>query len=236
LARSTEAIGAWRRAAALGIVAGALAWPGAATPARAQSLFERLNLDRLRLTAMGASVGAVRPTRMEQAQAYSLHADYGEIAPRVRVIFSATYWGSRYTDDVVRQFEQRLQANIVDPGADDTIRHSRITVSDIALSAELRWGAPTTSTFSVVRPYLGGALTAHVINAEGKLIRDTFVENALDNITAGVGAVAGLDLVPFSRLSVGLQLRYDLLSGLRFGSGRLVATYHFDPARGRGAP
>ena len=201
-----------------------------ATSARAQTLFERLNLDRLRFTAIGASMGTVRPTKMEQTEAYALHADYGEIAPRVRVVFSTTYWGSRYTDAVVRQFERQLQANIVDPSGDDTLRTSRVTVSDIAVAMELRWMA-TAARGTIVRPYLGGAASAHVINAEGRLIRDTFVENALDNIFAGIAAVAGVDLAPVARVSAGIQLRYEIMSGLRFGSGRLVATYHFDPPR-----
>ena len=214
------------RAVALLLVAGA-------PPAGAQSLFERLNLDQLRLSALGASVGAVRPTKMEQTQSYALHADYGEITRNVRVIFSATYWGSRYTDDVVRQFERQLQGNIVDPSGDDTLRHSRVNVSDIAVGMELRLMSPA-ARLRILRPYLGGAVSAHVLNAEGKLIQNTFMESALDNIFAGVAAVGGLDLALLPRVSVGLQLRYEIMSGLRFGSGRIVASYHFDPLRRRG--
>jgi len=202
-----------------------------ATSARGQTLFERLNLDRFQFTAIGASMGTVRPTKMEQTEAYALHADYGEIAPRGRVVFSTTYWGSRYTDAVVRQFERQLQANIVDPSGDDTLRTSRVNVSDIAVAMELRWMATAARSGTIVRPYLGGAASAHVINAEGRLIRDTFVENALDNIFAGIAAVAGVDLAPLAHVSAGIQLRYEIMSGLRFGSGRLVATYHFDPPR-----
>jgi hypothetical protein len=219
--------GAWtRRGRCAALASLFVAW---ATPVRAQTLFERLNLDRLQLSALGGSMGPVRPTQMEQTDAYAMHADYGEITRRVRVVFTATYWGSRYTDAVVRQFEQQLLENIVDPAGDDTLRQSRVSVSDIAVAMELRWTATRSGTF--LRPYLGGAASAHVINAEGRLIQNTFVENALDNIFAGVAAVAGVDLAPLARLSAGVQLRYEIMSGLRFGSGRVVATYHLDPLR-----
>ncbi len=212
----------------------AAAWPLAAP---GQSLFERLNLDRLQLSALGASMGAVRPTQMEPTESYAVHADYGEIANRVRVVFTATYWGSRYRDAVVRQFERQLQTIIVDPAGDDTLRPSNVSVSDIAVGTELRWMATRWSRSTVLRPYLGGVASAHVLNAEGRLIQNTFVESALDNIFAGVGAVAGLDIAPVPRVSAGVQLRYEIMSGLRFGSGRVVATYHLDaPRRGTAGP
>jgi hypothetical protein len=80
--------------------------PGAA---EAQSLFERLNLDRLRLTALGATAGPVRPSRAENAQSFGVYADYGYIARSWRIVFSANYWGSRFRDEFVDTFEQRLR-------------------------------------------------------------------------------------------------------------------------------
>src|SRR5688572_31832249 len=87
------------------VMLGALAPPCA----HAQSLFERLNLDRLRLTALGVTAGPVRASRAEHAQSYGVFADYGYIARSWRIVFSATYWGSRFRDDFVNTFEQRLR-------------------------------------------------------------------------------------------------------------------------------
>ena len=81
-----------------------------ASPLAAQDrpgLFERLNLDKLKLTAFGTSMGPVAPTSIVPTVSMSLHADYGEIAPKWRVVFSATYWGSRYRDDVVDRLERK---------------------------------------------------------------------------------------------------------------------------------
>ena len=204
----------------------ALALAGALTPidVRAQSLFERLNLDRLRLTALGASVGPVRASRAERAQSYGVYADYGYIAQSWRVVFSATYWGSHFRDEFVETFEDRLRERLVDPSGDDTLDLGRINVSDIALEVDLRY---TPRPNAVLRAYAGGGLGAHMINAESPFINDTFVESALDNISAGLAAFAGIDTAPVGRLSFGLQARMNLLSNLRYWSGRAHVTYFF---------
>lgn len=188
----------------------------------AQSLFERLNLDRLRLTALGASVGPVRVSRAEHTQSYGVYADYGYIDPSWRVVFSVTYWGSHFRDEFVETFEDRLRERIIDPSGDDTVDLGRINVSDIALELDLRY---TPRPNAVLRPYAGGGLGAHIVNAESPFINDTFVESALDNISAGLAVFAGLDTAPVGRLSFGLQARLNLLSNLRYWSGRALVTY-----------
>lgn len=190
----------------------------------AQSLFERLNLDRLRLTAVGATVGPVRPSRAEHAQSYGVYADYGYIARSWHVIFSATYWGSRFRDEFVETFERRLREEVIDPSGDDTLRLGHINVSDIALEVDLRY---TPRPTALLRPYAGGGLGAHIINAESPFINDTFVESALDNISGGLAAFVGVDTEPAARLSVGVQARLNLLSNLRYWTGRALVTYFF---------
>lgn len=196
----------------------------APSAAGAQSLFERLNLDRLRLTALGVTAGPVRPSRAEHAQSFGVFADYGYISRSWRVVFSANYWGSRFRDEYVDVFEQRLREQVIDPSGDDTLHLGHINVSDIALEVDLRY---TPRPNAVLRPYAGGGLGAHIINAESPFINDTFVESALDNISAGFAAFAGVDTKPVGRISVGLQARLNLLSNLRYWSGRALVTYFF---------
>jgi hypothetical protein len=203
----------------------------AASPAAAQDrpgLFERLNLDKLKLTAFGASMGPVAPTSIVPTVAVSLHADYGEIAPKWRVVFSATYWGSRYRDEVVDRLESKLRERIVDTTQTARFALGGISVSDIAVGGDLRWSPRT----SGLRPYIGGGALAHVVNAEGKAIQGTLIENALDNIALGFGAVTGVDVTFARHLGIGLQGRFDLTSGVRYGSLRAVGTYYFDTAPG----
>ena len=202
-----------------------------ATRAEAQGpgLFERLNLDKLKLTAFGASMGPVAPTSIVPTVAYSLQADYGEISPKWRVVFSTTFWGSRYQDDVVNKLANKLRERIVDTTRTAQFSLGGITVSDIAVGGDLRW-TPRTGVF---RPFVGGGAMAHVINAEGKGIQGTLIENALDNIALGFGAVTGLDVTLARHLGIGLEGRFDLTSGVRYGSLRAVGTYYFDSAPGR---
>ena len=201
---------------------------GAPATAGAQGVFERLNLDKLKLTAMGASYGSVEPSQMGATQAYSIHADYGEIAERWRVVFTATYWGSRYDDEVVRDYADSLRRSLEDPEGNARLIAAGVSVSDIAIGGDVRWSPRF--RFLRLRPYLGGNVSFHVLNAEGRLIDGTFVERALDNIATGIAAVGGMDVVVLPHISLGGQARFDLLSGLQYSSLRLVGTYLFDAA------
>jgi hypothetical protein len=198
-----------------------------ATPRRA-SVFELLNLDKLQLATLGGSVGRARPNDVVPTQLYSLQADYGEIAPGVRVVFVASYWGSRYTPRAVRIFEDSIRV-LVPAGASDSLRVGTVRVQDLSLGADVRWSAWGTGP---LRTFAGGGLAAHLVNAEGKAVSGTFVESALDNVAAGVAAFAGVDLAPLPNLTLEMQARYDLFSGVRYASVRAGASYVFDAVRG----
>ena len=161
--------------------------------ARAQSLFERLNLDRLQLTSLGATAGTIHPSRAHDTEGYGVYADYGYIARSWRVVFSATYWGSQFDDEVVETFEQRLREQIIDPSGDDTLELGDIDVSDIALEVDFRY---TPRPNAAIRPYAGGGLGAHIINAESPFINDTFVESCARQHLGGVCRVRGIRYRP----------------------------------------
>jgi opacity protein-like surface antigen len=194
-----------------------------AAPARAQNIFQRLDLDKLRLEGFGAVVGPVSPSTVVSTQSYGAQADYGEITPHVRVGFSAGFWSSRFTDKVVEQFIQQLKLSLSNP--EDSIKFDRVKVSTISVEADIRY-VPT-NTHAAVRPYVGGGVGLHIVNAESKLIQGTFVESALDNIGAGISAIAGVDFLPTHRVSVGLEARYTVLGTLRFGTVRAGGMFHF---------
>jgi len=200
-----------------------------------ETFFERLGLDRLGLAAVGVAVGSASPAQVEPTRLFGLHADYGALAQRWRVTFVASYWGSRYTDETTQRFADSLRAQIVDPSGDDTLRVGKISVSDITLGGDVRW-FPLAGRSTFFRPYAGVGLAVHVINAEGRFIAGTLMERALDDIATGTVTLAGVDAVLVRRLSLGAQLRYDLVSGARFASLRAGATYHFDAQSTRRGP
>jgi hypothetical protein len=192
------------------------------------SWLERLGIDRLRFTALGAQVGRVNPHGIEPATAYALQADYGEITSGWRIVFNATYWGSRFRDRNVRAYADSLRNAISDPTGDAVVVLGDITVSDIALGADAR------RTFfgrAWLRPYLGGGLATHVVNADGRLIDGTFVERATDVIAVGVSGTAGANVRILPHIALDAQARYDFLSLARFGSLRVGANYYFDNPR-----
>jgi hypothetical protein len=163
-----------------------------------------------------------------RAPTYSLVTDYGEISPNYRVVFTATYWGSEFDKRSVRAFADSLKHVVIDPSGDDSVRFGGIKVSDISLASDLR---RTFGGHSWLRPYVGGGIAMHVLNADGPLIDGTFVERAIDNLTFGFAGVAGLDVRFFGHLAVGAQARYDLMSLARFASVRVGGTYYFDRPR-----
>lgn len=196
---------------------------------RAGSLLERLGIDRLRLSTLGASVGVVKPAQIEPTSLISVNADYGEVVPGWHIVFSATYWNSRYTDATVQRFADTLRAVIVDPTGDATVDLGHVRVSMVAVGGEARWSPWRARR---VRPYVGGALGLYAVNAEGRGISGTFIESALDNIASGMAVLAGGDLLLLPNFKLGMQARYDLLSGARYGSLRAGASYVFNARAG----
>lgn len=206
---------------------------GTARPLAAQgegSLFERLGIDKLRFTSLGLQVGRVNPHGIEPANSVSLQADYGEITPGWRVVFHATYWGSRFRDRNVRAYADSLRNAIYDPTGDAVVVLGDITVSDIALGADAR---RTFLPNAWLRPYAGGGLAVHVVNADGRLIDGTFVERATDILAVGVAGTVGVSARLVPHIALEAQARYDFLSLARFGSLRIGASYFFDNPRPR---
>ena len=204
-----------------------------ARPARAQaqgSWLERLGIDKLRFSAFGAQVGRVNPYGIEPTTSYSLQVDYGELTPAWRIFFHATYRGSRFRDRNVRAYADSLRSTISDPTGDAQVILGDVTVSDIVLGADAR---RTFFHSAWLRPYVGGGLATHIVNADGRLIDGTFVERATDVIAIGIAGIAGAQARVVGHLAIDAQARYDFLSLARFGSLRIGASYYFDTLRPR---
>lgn len=204
----------------------ALAW---GAPAGAQeSIAQRFNLDRLQLRAIGVSAGGAWPSRVEPTQAFAIHADYGEIARRWRIVLTVTYWGSEFRPEVVRELEDAWRNATVDPSGDDTIVVGKVRISDIAFEVDGRWMPPGAKA---LRPFLGGGLGVHVLNAENRILAGTFVESALDMIASGITALAGVETAPVGGLTFGVQGRYSFISNTRFFTVRAGGAYIFRSPR-----
>ena len=190
--------------------------------AEAQGFLDRLNLDRLQISSLGASFGKINPSQVSPTNLYGLSADYGEIERDWRVVFATTYWESRFRDNVVQAFVDSLQKSVTDTAA--RVAASPIKLYDVTFSLEGRY---TPSRSGDLRPFIGAGFAAHVINAEGKLIKGTFVERSLDDIAAGLFVDAGATLRVLPRFGIEGSARGDLLSGFRSVQLSGGALYYF---------
>src|SRR5262249_16553881 len=157
---------------------------------RAQDgILRRLNIDNLEIQSLGITFGRISPSQVEAANVYGLQADYGNIAPAWRLVFGASYWESRFENDVVQAFPHSLPKSLTDSAS--RVLVSPVRIYDVTFSADARY---TPLYNGWIKPFGGVGIAAHVINAEGQLIKGTFVERSLDDIAAGLYATGGITL------------------------------------------
>jgi hypothetical protein len=161
-----------------------------------------------------------------------LRVDYGRIAPRVRLLLGVSYFRSQFDQQSRRRFEQRLDSIIIDPSGDDTINVGRISLSDIVGDVDFQLVFPQGRGITA---YVGTGVSIHVRNGSGAAINGTFVEDALDVITAGLNGTMGFEfnLSPAWRFTI--DGRGMLSSGLKTVSLRTGIMYRFRGSREQGA-
>jgi opacity protein-like surface antigen len=208
---------AWRRGLLVALASSLVA----AASAQAQDgLFRKLNIDNLEIQSLGISFGRILPSQVLPANIVGLQGDYGNILPAWRVVFGASYWESRFEDDVVQAFADSLQKSLSDPNS--RVVASPIRLYDVTFSADARY---TPQYDGWVKPFGGVGIAAHVVNAEGRLIKGTFVERSLDDIAAGLYATGGITLQLLPHFGIEASARGDLLSGFRSTQVKVGAAY-----------
>jgi hypothetical protein len=201
---------------------------------RGDRLAGPLALDRLRVNAVGASVGMAMPDQVQATTVYSVHADYGEVARNVAVIFGLMVWSSAYRDAAVDAFARSIAAAATNGGPPPTIRLGRVRASDVALHADLRWRPRTFRGWrppGAIRPWGSAGGAVHLLDVQGAPLTDTFVERSLDGVAFGVAGALGADLLLGQTMQVTGQLRYDLFNGAHFASARAGVSYVLDRRR-----
>lgn len=207
------------------------AWLAGAASLAGQGLAD-YDYENLRLRGLGVEVGSVWPNKVAQTLTYGFRADLGYLGPGVRIASSLAYWSSE-----LRQRElDRLAAQLNRlPALRD--RGVRIDGEDLGAIDWADLGVGLDGQYVWVLParvlgYLGLGAAVHVLNGSGSLIADTFVEDLLDTVTAGLSLLGGLELEPLPRLRVYGEVRYTLLSDLRYPGLRVGGTLLFPGAGG----
>jgi hypothetical protein len=194
--------------------------------AQGYSIIDKLGLDRLEIQSLGVAYGRILPSQVKPTNLAAIQADYGNFSPTWRLVVGASYWSSELEDDVVRAFADSLHKSLSDPNAH--VVASPVRLYDVTFNGEFRY---TPKYSGELKPFVGVGLAAHVINAEGPLIKGTFVERSLDDIAAGLFGTAGISFRVVGHFGLEGTARADLLSGFRSTQVRAGATYYFGHIR-----
>ncbi len=200
-----------------------------AAGARSQTLLEQFSYENLRPSALQLDIGPLGGNNIRGTLTAGARLDYGLVAPRLRVLFGVSYFNADFSSAARTRFEQQLRGVVIDPAKDDTIRLGRITWSDVTLDLDLQYVLPQGRA---VTAYMGLGLGAHIRHGSGTAINGTFVQSALNEITAGLNATLGTEIgARHWRLTV--DGRGVLSSGLSTVSLRTGVMYRWAGVAGR---
>jgi hypothetical protein len=203
--------------------------PSARLPA--QGVLNQFSYDNLRLSGIQVDVGVLGATELTGATVGGIRVDYGRIAPRVRLMLGLSYFKSQFDNEARIRFEQRLDS-IVNPGTPDNIVLGRIRLSDIIGDIDFQYVFPQGHG---INAYLGTGVSIHARNGSGAAINGTFVEDALDVITAGLNGTMGFEFNLSNAWRFTLDGRGVLSSGLKTASLRTGIMYRLRAGREQGA-
>jgi opacity protein-like surface antigen len=194
----------------------------------AQGVLDQFSYDNLRLSGIQVDVGPLGASNLKGAIVGGVRLDYGRIAPRVRVLLGLSYFRSEFDNDARARFEQRIRALVNDPDSNFTVNVGRIFWSDLTGDLDLQYVFPQGRG---VTTYVGAGASVHLRNGSGGAINGTFVEDALDEISAGFNATVGVEF----HLSRGWRFTLDgrgvISSGLSTVSLRSGIMYRLGAAR-----
>jgi hypothetical protein len=193
----------------------------------AQGVLNQFSYDNLRLSGIQLDAGLLGASDLTGSTVGGLRVDYGRIAPKVRLLLGLSYFHSRFDQRAIKRFERRLDS-IVNPSTPDSIDLGRISLSDLVGDIDFQFVLPQGHGITA---YLGTGISIHVRNGSGAAINGTFMEDALDVITAGLNGTMGFEfnLSPAWRFTV--DGRGVLSSGLRSVSLRTGIMYRFRGSR-----
>jgi len=197
----------------------------------AQGVLNQFSYDNLRLSGIQLDAGLLGASDLTGATVGGLRVDYGRIAPKVRLLLGLSYFHSRFDQEAINRFERRLDS-IVNPSTPDSINLGRISLSDLVGDIDFQFVFPQGHG---VTAYLGTGISIHARNGSGAAINGTFMEDALDVITAGLNGTMGFEFNLSHAWRFTVDGRGMLSSGLRSVSLRTGIMYRLRGGREQGA-
>lgn len=197
----------------------------------AQGVLNQFSYENLRLSGIQLDVGVLGASELTGATVGGIRVDYGRIAPRVRLLLGLSYFRSHFDQQSLRRFEQRLDS-IVNPGTNDNINVGRISLGDLIGDIDFQYVFPQGHGISA---YIGAGVSIQARDGSGAAINGTFVEDALDVITAGVNGTIAFEFNLAQAWRFTIDGRGMLSSGLRTASLRTGIMYRLKGSREPGA-
>jgi hypothetical protein len=164
---------------------------------------------------------------VEDTEVFGLKFDLGFLGPGFRLVPGVSYWDSRMDQDELARWESRLtslissQGGAVPPGGFDLGVVERKDVS-LSLDGQYLWAIPAKFFF-----YTGLGFSAHLLNGSGPAVDDTFVEDLLDSVAAGINLNAGIEYAVVDRFRLYGGSKVEVLGDLRYLEVRLGGSFIF---------
>jgi hypothetical protein len=194
----------------------------------AQGVLEKFSYDSLRLSGIQFDLGALGANRLRGTVTGGMRLDFGAIAPRVRVLVGLSYFKGEFDQRAIADLVRKLRSIVSDPDSNFTINVGRITWSDLTGDVDLQYVLPQGRS---VTSFLGLGVGLHVRNGSGRAINGTFVEDALDGVSAGLNGTLGMEFVAGPSWRFTLEGRGVLSSELSTVSLRGGVMYRFRRTR-----
>ena len=193
----------------------------------AQGVLNEFSYDNLRLSGIQLDAGVLGASDMIGTTVGGIRFDYGRIAPKVRLMFGLSYFRTQYANEARDRFERRLDS-LVNPSTPDTINLGEIKLSDLIGDVDFQLVFPQGRGITA---YVGTGVSIHVRNGSGAAINGTFVDDALDVVTAGLNGTLGLEFNLSKAWRFTVDGRGVLSTGLRTASLRTGIMYRLKAGR-----
>lgn len=185
-----------------------------APPLRAQDLAD-LDYEHLSFRGFGFDAGYMWPTRVDPTYTLGLRIDMGYAGPGLRIMPFVQYWSSSLVGSEVTELEDRISQLIADQtGSPPSVLDlGTIDWRDVAIGvdAHIVWD----SLFDLLT-YGGLGVAAHILDGSGEAINGTFVEDALDEVTAGLNLHFGVEYPVTPRFRIYSVAKYEVTTELQY--------------------
>jgi hypothetical protein len=178
-----------------------------------------LDYEYLSFRGFGFDAGYLWPTRVDPTYSLGMRIDMGYAGPGLRIVPNFQYWSSSLVGSEVTELEDRISQlieqqtgsppSVLDLGTIDWRNYT------IGIDAHIVWD----SLFDFLT-YGGLGVSAHILDGRGDAIEGTFVEDALDSVTAGLNLHFGIEYPVSPRFRIYSVAKYEVTTDLQYFHAR----------------